>query len=132
MRVLNRNKKTVWYANLIGTEPILDDNGLMTGQYEEKYTEPVKVRMSMAISSGANNLGSQGMADMEMYGIKTGYTHRMVTEDMKCPITEESLIWYGIDAGETADEVPHNFKVVRKAVSLNHIIYYIKEVDVDE
>ena len=89
---------------------------------------------SMAISSGANNLGSQGMAELERYGITTGYTHRAVTEDMDCPMNEESLVWYRIQPTKEVDgeivPVPHNFKVVRRAESLNHLIYYLKEVDV--
>ena len=88
----------------------------------------------MSISSGANNLGSQGMVTLEPYGITTAYTHRMVTEDLNCPINEESLIWVGKKPTETVNgevrQVPHNFKVVRVARSLNHIIYYVKEVDV--
>ena len=92
------------------------------------YSEPVKTRMSMAISSGANNLGSQGMAELDPYGISTAYTHRVVTHDMNCPIDEETLIWIR----KTPTEGAHNFKVVRKATSLNHIIYYVKEVDARE
>ena len=100
----------------------------------------------MAISSGANNLGSQGMAELERYGVTTGYTARAVTDDMDCPMGEESLVWYKIEPTrietreriingqrqevQTLIPVPHNFKVVRKAQSLNHLIYYLKEVDV--
>jgi hypothetical protein len=51
---------------------------------------------------------------------------------------EQSKVWYGItptrtvtiDGVETEEEVPHNFVVVRKSKSLNHLIYYLKEVDV--
>lgn len=100
----------------------------------------------MAISSGANNLGSQGIATLEPYGIVTGYTARAVTEDLNCPMEEQSRIWYGIlpthtetvtntlNGQTTTEEVevpnPHNYTVVRKAKSLNHLIYYLKEVDV--
>ena len=90
------------------------------------YSDPVETHMSVSISSGANNLGSQGMVVLDPYGITTAYTHRLTTHDMSCPINEESLIWFR----KTPEEGPHNFKVVRVARSLNHIIYYIKEVDV--
>ena len=146
MHVLARNKEDLWYANPTGEEYVLDGNGLKTGEKRILYGEPTKTRMSMAISSGANNLGSQGMAELERYGITTGYTHRAVTDDMSCPMAEESLVWYRIEPtrnvsitttvdGETVTAtqtvaVPHNFKVVRKAISLNHLIYYLKEVDV--
>ena len=130
MHILRRNRKNVYYSLYTGRTAVIDSNGLRTGEYNETYTDPVKVKMSVAISSGANNLGSQGMAELKPYGITTGYTHRFTTDDMNCPIEEQSLIWYGITPGQTYDEVKHNFKVVRKAVSLNYIIYYVKEVDV--
>lgn len=134
MRILERNKKDLWYALRISEQPIIDANGHRTGNKTQEYGEPVKVRMSMAISSGANNLGSKGIAELEPWGIVTGYTARAVTEDMNCPIAEDSRIWYGIEPtkvveGQTVN-VPHNYKVVRKATSLNHLIFYLKEVDV--
>lgn len=138
MRVLERNKQTLFYANPTGFVYATDSNGFKTGEKTVSYGNPVEVRMSMAISSGANNLGSQGMAEIEPYGIATGYTHRAVTEDLNCPMAEESRVWYGrtptitvtVDGVETEVENPHNFEVVRKAISLNHLIYYLKEVDV--
>lgn len=126
MHTLNRNRVELWYSLKTGEEEIRDENGLLTGEHRMTYSTPVKVRMSMAISSGANNLGSQGMAELDPYGITTAYTHRMVTHDMGCPIDEESLIWIR----KTPEQGTHNFKVVRVARSLNHIIYYVKEVDV--
>lgn len=130
MHVLERNKQTLWFANKTDEGYVTDANGFKTGDKDIQYTEPVQVRMSMAISSGANNLGSQGMAELEQYGIVSAYTHRMTTDNLNCPITEESLIWYRKTPGETFDEVPHNFKVVRIARSDNHVTYYVKEADV--
>ena len=146
MHVLERNKEYLWYANPTGEQYVTDANGYKTGERKITYATPTKVKMSMAISSGANNLGSQGMAELERYGIATGYTHRAVTDDMDCPMGEESLVWYKIEPTrietreriingqrqevQTLIPVPHKFKVVRKAQSLNHLIYYLKEVDV--
>ena len=138
MHVLERNKQSIWYANPNGSSYNTDANGYKDGTKTITYDLPTELRMSMAISSGANNLGSQGIADVEPYGIVTGYTHRAVTEDLNCPIAEESRIWYGIPATrvvtvngqETTEATQHNFEVVRKAKSLNHVIYYLKEVDV--
>lgn len=129
MHTQNRNKQDLWYSLKIRTEEVRDEQtGLLTGEHRVIYAEPVETRMSMSISSGANNLGSQGMVTLDPYGITTAYTHRMVTHDMNCPINEESLIWIG----RTPTDGAHNFKVVRVARSLNHIIYYVKEVDVRE
>ena len=138
MRVLSRNKQDIWWANPTGYTYATDSNGLKTGEKVITYGTATRARMSMAISSGANNLGSQGIANVEPYGIITGYTHRAVTEDLNCTMGEESRVWFGIeptrvitvDGVETEEAVPHNFEVVRKAKSLNHLIYYLKEVDV--
>ena len=131
MRILERNKQTLWYANIYSVGYKTDENGFKTGEKEIQYGEPVKCRMSMAISSGANNLGSQGMAELEPYGITTGYTHRAVTEDLNCEMNEESIVWFRKEPkDEQGNTTPYNFRVVRKALSLNHLIYYLKEVDV--
>ena len=146
MRLLNRNKQTLWFANPESSSWTTDSNGLKTGEKKIVYGTPQSARMSIAISSGANNLGSQGMAELERWGIVTGYTHRATTEDMNCALNEESIIWYGVPhertvqveetvngVTQTVDKteiLPYNFKVVRKAKSLNHLIYYLKEVDV--
>lgn len=130
MRILSRNKQDIWYCNPTGSEYVVDSNGLKTGEKRITYGTPKKARMSMSISSGANNLGSQGMANLEVYGIETGYTHRAVTEDLTCDMGEESIVWYRREPGSDWDDVPHNFKVVRKAESLNHLIFYLKESEV--
>ena len=119
MRVLERNKQDIWYANPTGFVYAEDSNGFKTGEKTISYETPVKTRMSMD-------------------GISTGYTHRAVTEDLNCSMGEESRVWFGIeptrivivDGKETEIPVSHNFEVVRKAKSLNHLIYYLKEVDV--
>jgi len=138
MRVLSRNKQDIYWVNPTGYTYATDANGFKTGEKVITYGTVEQARMSMAISSGANNLGSQGIADVEPYGIVTGYTHRAVTEDLNCTMGEESRVWFGIeptrtvtvDGEESEETVPHNFEVVRKAKSLNHLIYYLKEVDV--
>ena len=146
MRLLARNKQTLWFANPSSSTWVMDANGLKTGEKTFVYGTPKSAKMSIAISSGANNLGSQGMAELERYGIATGYTHRATTEDMNCEMREESIVWLGVPHervvetqqmvnGEmqtitTTELLPHNFQIVRKAKSLNHLIYYLKEVDV--
>ena len=146
MRILERNKQDLWYAKRTGETMVTDTNGLKTGEKTQSYDTPVKIRVSVSMSSGANNIGSQGMADLTKYGIMTGYTHNAVTEDLSCPMDEECVVWYGREPtqtvritkvvnGELVTEekvvnIPYNFRVVRKAESLNHLIYYLKEVDV--
>lgn len=126
MQTLERNKVGFWYALKLSSSEVRDKDGLLESEQEITYGEPVYAEMSMSISSGANNLGSQGMVELDPFGITTAYTHRMVTEDMDCPIDEETILWIDKEPTDGA----HNFKIVRVARSLNHIIYYVKEVDV--
>ena len=146
MRILERNKSDLWYANRSGESMVTDANNLKTGEKTQTYGTPVKIRVSVSMSSGANNLGSQGMADLTPYGIMHGYTHNAITEDLNCGMDEEAIVWYGREPTQTVRitkvvngelvteekviDIPYNFRVVRKAESLNHLIYYLKEVDV--
>lgn len=146
MRLLERNRQDVWFANPTGSTWVTDGNGLKTGEKEITYGTHQHARMSVAISAGAVSLGSQGSADLEQYGIVHVYSHRAITDDMNCQMGEDSIVWYGVPHEETVTEqkevngqmqtvktvrpLPHNFKVVSKAISLNQIVYYLREVNV--
>ncbi len=145
MRCLERNKKPVWFANRKGETLVTDSNNLKTGERKQTYDTPQKIRCSISMSSGANNLGSQGMVVMNSYGLTTSYTHNAITEDLDCPLKEDGILWYQrepshietvtktVNGQQVTEDVvvpnPHNYVVVRKAESLNHLIYYLKEVD---
>lgn len=132
MKTLKRNQTVIWYALPTGNRtPILDGNGLMTGNTRIEYTAPQRMEVSLSESIGLNNLSAQGVADPNPYGLTTNYTHRMVTEDMDCPITEETLIWHNRDPGNDAYSVPHNFKVIRIGRSVNFKNYYLRQVYVN-
>ena len=145
MRCLERNKKPLWFANRTSESYATNSIGLKTGEKLQTYETPQKIRCSMSISSGANNIGSQGMVTLNSYGLTTAYTHNAITEDINCPLKEDGILWYGREPshtetvtktvnGQTVTEDvevpnPHNYVVVRKAESLNHLIYYLQEVD---
>lgn len=127
------NKTTIWYSNLIHgeTEMMLDSHGLMTGSTAPKYTTPQAVRVALSESIGLNNLSAQGIAELAPYGVQTNYTHRMITEDMECPIDEESIVWHDRDPGDNPYDVPFNFKVIRVSKTLNYKMYYLRQVKTD-
>lgn len=124
------NKTTIWYSNLIPgeREPLTDEHGLMTGEFRQKYTAPQELFLALSESIGLNNLTAQGVADVKPYGIITNYTHRMISEDMDCPIKEDSIIWHDRDPGDNPYEVPYNFRVVRVSKTLNYKMYYLRQV----
>ena len=124
------NKTTIWYSNLTGKEPTRDEHGLING-FRQSYTNPKAVRVALSESIGLNNLTAQGVAELRSYGITTNYTHRMITEDMDCPIDEESIVWHDRDPGNNPYDVPYNFRVIRVSKTLNYKMYYLRQVDVD-
>jgi hypothetical protein len=117
MKTLKRNKQTLYYALFEGKEEIKDENGYRTGEHQLKYLHPIKARMNIS--------AAKGTAESEMFGISLNYTKTLVTDDIKCPIKEDSILW--IDA--TPDE-PYNYIVVQVAKSLNSISYAVKKVDI--
>lgn len=116
MHTLARNERAFYYATYQGKQKVYDADGRYTGQTEISYSAPVQARMNIS--------PSLGRAELESFGINSGYTHTIVTDDMNCPIDEYTIIWYGIP---TTDK--HNYVVVRKAVALNHIIYALQQVN---
>ena len=73
MRGLRRNKTTLYYALFTGKTEIYDLNGHFTGDYEETYSDPVRVGMNISPATGN--------ADEEPFGITTPYTKVAMTFD---------------------------------------------------
>lgn len=115
MRTLERNKTTLYHAEYV-SETETERNGLKTGHYESTYTDPVKERMNIS--------PARGSAVSEAFGINTNYTKTAVTSNLNCTMDENSIVWIGKDPSKD----PHNYVVVRKAVSLNSITYALREV----
>lgn len=126
MKTMERNQTEVWYALYGGEAELLDEDGNRTGEYEISYGEPVQTWMVISPAKGS--------ALREPFGIETSYSKTMVTGDIDCPISEDSVLWIGVQPSEEVDGQtvanPYNYKVVRVAKSLNYIVYAIKEVDV--
>ena len=126
MRSLIQNKQKIYYALFDKKTAILDEYGNKTGEYEVSYKTPVEFHINVS--------AARGTADVEQFGINLNYTKTMVTNDLSCPIDENSVLWVGKDAFETVEEVttvtPHNYVVVSVARSINSITYAIREVTV--
>ena len=146
MRTLRRNRQTLWYANPTGTEYVVDANGFKTGAPKTTYGTPKKVEFSMTFSAQVGHDGHAPSAVLDKQGIVTGYSWMALTDDMDCPVNEESILWYkkaptrtvtvtttvnGQTVTENRTELtPYNMMVVRKIPSLNNVQYFLKEADV--
>lgn len=108
MQALWSNMQTILYATYLGTQEVVDDNGLRTGERNKLYTVPTEYRINIS--------ASRGSAEDEPFGIDTKYDRTMLTNDMTCPINEQTILWIGRDGSS-----PYNYKVVKVARSLNTI-----------
>ena len=48
MRLLRRNKQTIYYALYEGKKPLTDEYGNPTGEYEVLYSEPVLLKINVS------------------------------------------------------------------------------------
>ena len=62
---------------------------------------------------------------VQAFGSFTNYTRVICVSDNACPITEDSVIWFGI-----SPDKPYNYLVTRKADSKNGVLYALQEVAV--
>lgn len=120
MKLMERNKQTVWYALFASKSDVRDGNDRRTGEKLITYGKPVETRMNVGWATGS--------AQLEGYGISREPTRRIVTDDMNCPIDTDTALWIGI----TPDNgTKHNYVVVGAPErSLNQIVYTVQEVSV--
>lgn len=117
MKTLARNKQKIYYANRTTEEPILDEDGLMTGDDQFGYTTPEELKINVSPASGAIVL--------QAFGVTEQYDKVLITDDLNCPLDEHSHLWVGI---ETA--LPYNYVVTRMSKSLNSVVIALTQVDV--
>lgn len=118
MRDLVRNRRQVWYATYLREEPIRDEEGNLTAESQVIYSDPVKLFVNVSAASGE--------AAAAAFGAFTDYSRTISTADLKCPLNEGCWLWVDTDP-ESED---HDYEVVKKAKSLNGILYALREVTV--
>ena len=117
MRSLNKNRRQIFYALYIDDEPIIDEYGNETGERTPTY--------GIEIALECNISAATGQEAVQAFGSFTGYSRTMFVADSRCPIGEDSIIWFGVKPPAS-----HNYIVVRKADSKNGILYALQEVTV--
>lgn len=121
MKCLERNKRTFWYSLYKGKEPLTDEYGRKTGEYRVVYGEPVCMK--------ANISPANGSSQFEQFGSSEQYDKVIVTDDMSCPIDENSVLY--VDCTEpNGEDMPFDYIVKKVARSLNSISYAISKVKI--
>lgn len=85
MRCLERNKQTFWYCLYSGKYPIIDANGYETTDYVVTYEDAVEMKASISPATGISNT--------EQFGNLDSYDKVIVTDDLSCPIDENTVLF---------------------------------------
>jgi len=125
MKLLRRNLTPIWYCLYKGRTEAVDEDGNETGEPVITYHDPVKLLCNVS--------PARGSAQIETFGTLESYDKVIITDDMSCPIKEDTLLFVDKEP-EYMDETPVGFdyKVNRVAKSLNHISIAISKVNYRE
>lgn len=119
MRLLKRNLKTIYYSLYNGRVPVEGPDGFETGETEISYSDPVELKCNVSPVTG--------QAQAEMFGMLEDYDKVIVTDQMDCPIDENSVLYVDRAPDESNQ---YDYIVKRVAKSLNHISIAISKVKV--
>lgn len=115
MRSLQRNWRTIYYAEALRTEPILDDYGNDTLERKTIYSSPTLLH--------ANVSANVGQEAVSVFGALTGYSRTISYVGESCPLDEGAAVWFGADISG-----PHNYIVIKVADSKNGYLIALREV----
>ena len=115
MRDLKRNQRVIHYANMVGTEPILDEYGNDTLEVRTLYGSPAPLRCNVSA-----NMGQEAV---EVFGSQTEYSRTISMAGNHCPLVEGSRVWF-----MAAPEGQFNYTVARVADSKNGFLVALREV----
>lgn len=133
MRCMNRNKIKFFYSLYEGREPITDEYGNVTGEYDVKHGNPTE--------GYANISAAKGETQTRQFGESETYDKVIVMDNEAPPIDEYSVLWVDTvpqlneDGSLAVDEegnvlTPHDYIVKKVAKSLNNVSIAISKVNV--
>lgn len=124
MRTLERNKTTFYYATYSGTAMGYDKDGFMTFENAAGHSKWTSFR--------ANISPARGESTAELFGNDIDYDKVIVTDDLTCPIDENSVLAIDMTVVEGTDVTAYDYVVKKVAKSLNFVQYAVKKVKVNE
>ena len=123
MKTMERNKVPFWYLLYDNKVPVMDDDGNETGDYRVIYKEAVQRKENISAATGS--------AQVEQFGNFISYDKVIVTDDLSCPIDENSVLFIDKEPEYDPDGNPlYDYIVKRVAKSLNSISYAVSKVNV--
>ena len=123
MKTMERNKSPFYYLLYDGKEPVRDAQGFETGEERVKYKQ--------AVSMKANVSAASGTAQVEQFGNLASSDKVIVTEDLTCPMDENTVLFIDKAPEYAKDGSPiYDYRVMRVATSVNSISYAGEKVSV--
>ena len=123
MKTMERNKVSFWYLLYDKKEPVKDDDGNETGDYRVIYKDAVLRKENISAATGS--------AQVEQFGNFIAYDKVIMTDDLSCPIDENTVLFIDKEPEYDEDGNPrYDYIVKRVAKSLNSISYAVSKVNV--
>lgn len=100
-----------------------DDYGNETGSPRVLYGEPVEMKANVSQATGISNT--------EQFGNLENYDKVIVTDDVNCPIDENSVLFIDKEPEYSLDGDPmYDYTVRRVAKSINSVSIAVRKVNV--
>lgn len=123
MKLMKRNLTPVHYCLYKERIALKDKNGYESGEYGVGYDNPVEMRCSVSPATG--------YAQAQMFGNLESYDKVLITDDMSCPIDENTVLFIDKEPEfDNAGKPIYDYTVRRVAKSLNFISYAVSKVKV--
>ena len=123
MKTMERNKVSFWYLLYDRKEPIKDEYGNESGEYQIYYKPAVQMKGNVSAATGS--------AQVEQFGNFISYDNVIVTDDLACLIDENTVLFLDKKPVYDEDGTPlYDYIVKRVAKSLNSISYAVSKVTV--
>lgn len=123
MKAMERNKVGFFYLLYDRKEPVTDEDGNETGEETVVYKPAASFRANVSAATGASQV--------EQFGNLTGYDKVIVTDDLTCPIDENSVLFLDKEPEYDEDGKPlYDYMVKRVAKSLNSVSIAVTKVSV--
>lgn len=123
MKTLQRNTSSFWYLLLDKSEPIVDEYGNETGEYQLTYKPSVQMWASISADTG--------MSTVLQFGNFPDYDKVILVDDPNCPIDENAVLFVDKSPEYNEDGNPvYDYVVQRVSRSLNTVAYGIRKVAV--
>lgn len=118
MRSLEINKRDIYFANIVGEEPLFDEWGNETGEYKIIYSEPELLRINVS--------PAKGQVGIRQFGEIEQYDKILVTHKTNLDMNVGTILW--VDNLDTT--LPNDYDVKKIAISINSTILAIKKADI--